>query len=192
MLCKTVYKEDQRQVIWDSQIQDEAGFVQLLAWAAMGCLLHYFFHMVCLPELIFSISLEQSFSWDKRSHQEGIYVCKVLWQNGKFCNCSNIHVLFLITYLNLQSKQKARIVCTRQVRSQQEPLNQVIVPPWDCHLANTEGLTHDRHIFALMFRKRLHLNKCMGNYICTTETEKSCKPPSADCALTVDWSHASL
>lgn len=111
-----------------------------------GCLLHYFFHMVCLPELIFSIFLEQSFSWDKRSHKEDIYVCKVFWQNGKFCNCSHIHVLFLTTYLNLQSKQKARIVCTREVRSQQDPLNQVTVPPWDSDLANTEGPIHTTSI----------------------------------------------
>lgn len=186
MLCKkTVYREDQRQVIWDSQIQDEAGFVQLLAWAATGCLLHYFFHVACLPGLIFSIFLEQSFTWDKRSQQDEIYVCKVLWQNGKFCNCSHICALFLIMYLNLQSKQKARIVCTREVRSQWDPLNRVIVLPWDCDLANTEGLIHMTNIcLHECYRKGfIWRNVCGTRYI--PPIEKSCKPPSAGCALTV-------
>jgi len=54
------------------------AFLSSLPGPATGCLLHRFFHVVCLPELIFSILLEQSFNWDKRSHQKGIYVCKVL------------------------------------------------------------------------------------------------------------------
>lgn len=149
------------ETVWDWQIQHETAFVQPLTSAATGCLLHYFFHMVCLPKQIFSIFLEQKFSWNKRSHQEDIYVCKVLWHNDKFCNHSNIHVLFLMTYLNLQSKQKARIVYTKPVRSQQEPLNSyhstLRLPP--CKYTRPD--THDQHIFAWMFWKRLHLKKYM-------------------------------
>lgn len=105
-------------------------------WAAI-----YIMSSIWCFSIIFCIFLEQSFSWDKRSHQEEVYVFKVLWQNSKFWNCSNIRVLFLITYPNLHIKQKTSF-CTRQVRSQQKPLYQVIAPAWGCHLPNTEVLIH--------------------------------------------------
>lgn len=153
-LCKNAaYKEDQRQVIRDLQIQDDAGVTQFLAWAAVSCLLHYVLHMVLLPYLFYFSGSELQL---RQKVTPGRGLCfKILWRNSKFWNCSNIHVLFLITYPNLCSSKKQVFILDMSELSKSLCIKLLLQPETVTFQILTSWSTHPIHLCMTAMRRAL-------------------------------------